>query len=163
MFQSKENVQQQLAHAQEQYSLQLINAQGKAVQQPVRHWLCEGNYTNGPSFHCRAGLAQFSCNVAIWRHEISFNWMHPALQKQHSSCQPLKMITSYEEQKQNIKERLLGALIQPRHHLHWNNPNPCCFGACQTGFVVISVCQGPGLARDDSGVVYQPETQWSKG
>lgn len=163
MFQSKANVQQQLAHAQEQYSLQLINAQGKAVQQPVRHWLCEGNYTNGPSFHCRAGLAQFSCNVAIWRHEISFNWMHPALSK------TAQLMPTFENDhviwgtKTKHKGEVLGALIQPRHHLHWTIPNPCCFGACQTGFVVISVCQGPGLARDDSGMVYQPETQWSKG
>lgn len=28
--------------------------------------------------------------------------------------------------------------------------------------VLISVCQGPSFTRDDSGMVYQPETRWSK-
>lgn len=151
----------------------------KLCSNQLRHWRCEGNYISGLIFHCIAGLAQFIWNVAIWRHVISFNWMHPALMEEdsgHRICSKTPhLMPAFENYhfvwgKKNIKERLLGTLIHwstvLKHsglHLHWTTLNPCCFWACQTGFMVISVCQGPGFARDDSGMVYQPETQWSKG
>lgn len=153
------------------------------MQQPVRHTKCEGNYINGLIFHCVAGLAQRCWNVAIWRHEISFNWMHPTLigggrfrathLLQNTTAPASVWKLSFRMRggkKSNIKERLLGTIIHrdtvlkhSRLHLHWTIPNPCCFRACQTGFMVISVCQGLGLARNDSGMVYQSETWWSKG
>lgn len=86
--------------------------------------------------------------------------------KPHGSCQ--RLIVSYKTNKQTKRGVIRHA--NPRRHrletqraspaLDYLQPHVVSEHAGRTGFTVISVCQSPGLARDD--MVYEPETWRSK-
>lgn len=152
-----------LAQAQEQHSWWLINVRGKSKG--------AGDVTvimSADSFSIvQWGLAQFSSNAVIWHHEILLVWTHPTV-----VCKGRSMPESGNAHNFICEERR----GKNKDFMHVNPegytagftctelfPTHTHSKPCQTGFMVISVCQCPELARDDSGLVYQPATQWSKG
>lgn len=143
------------SHKEMKKTLWFINAQ------PARHW--RRNYVNRLIFHCVTRLS----SVQLLHSSLTSRLFLHLKASNSGLGRNSDHVTWEDSKKNNIKHRFWSMLIcnathYCRLHLQSTEPSPCCFWACQTDFMVISVCQGLGRAGDDSGMVYQHGAGWSK-